>query len=284
MPPYYDSMVAKLVVSGTTRNECLMRLRREMLRKTDEEIFSSPETTVQAALRGRGFSRRIVDHFFRPWIGGAMLDTTLSGSSRMFEFLFRMFALGEAAVPDRGMGAIPAQLASRLPAGCLRLGVRVEAVEPGCVTLPGGERRTARAVVVAAEAAEAVRLLRQQHSVPWRPVWCFYFAAREVPFEEPLLVLSGGGARAAYQVGCLRVLARDVSLTTVEPRQTSIQNHFPCEIESVAPDAHPSQLLVRVRCGASLLLARITRRAYADLGLQPGAAAWVQVKSVALVQ
>ncbi|MFZ5567366.1 MAG: molybdenum ABC transporter ATP-binding protein [Pseudomonadota bacterium] len=82
----------------------------------------------------------------------------------------------------------------------------------------------------------------------------------------------------------LRVLARDVSLTTVEPQQTSIQNHFPCEIESVAPDAHPSQVLVRVRCGASLLLARITRRAYADLGLQPGTAAWVQVKSVALVQ
>ena len=82
----------------------------------------------------------------------------------------------------------------------------------------------------------------------------------------------------------LRVLARDVSLTTEEPRHTSIQNHLPCTVESIAPDSHASQVLVRVACGESLLLARITRRALAALGLQPGSRAWVQVKSVALVQ
>ncbi|MEK9952240.1 MAG: molybdenum ABC transporter ATP-binding protein [Curvibacter sp.] len=82
----------------------------------------------------------------------------------------------------------------------------------------------------------------------------------------------------------LRVLARDVSLTTVEPQHTSIQNHFPCIVESVVPDAHPAQVLVRVRCGPSLLLARITRRALDALALQPGRASWVQVKSVAVVQ
>jgi molybdate transport system ATP-binding protein len=82
----------------------------------------------------------------------------------------------------------------------------------------------------------------------------------------------------------LRVLARDVSLTTEEPRHTSIQNHLPCRIESMAPDAHASQLLVRVVCGESVLLARITRRAVDALGLHAGSAAWAQVKSVALVQ
>jgi acetyl-CoA carboxylase biotin carboxylase subunit len=34
VPPYYDSLIAKLVVHGRTRNECLMRLRRAL-----EEIF-----------------------------------------------------------------------------------------------------------------------------------------------------------------------------------------------------------------------------------------------------
>ena len=104
-----------------------------------------------------------------------------------------------------------------------------------------------------------------------------------VSFDGGSLWLRDSGVPLGRAVR-LRVLARDVSLTTVEPRHTSIQNHLPCVIESVAPDAHPSQVLVRVRCGASLLLARITRRAYADLGLQPGTSAWVQVKSVALVQ
>lgn len=46
----------------------------------------------------------------------------------------------------------------------------------------------------------------------------------------------------------LRVLARDVSLTVQEPMQTSIQNHLPCVIDSVAPDAHPSQ----ASCGCAV--------------------------------
>lgn len=82
----------------------------------------------------------------------------------------------------------------------------------------------------------------------------------------------------------LRVLARDVSLTTTEPHHTSIQNHLPGRIDSIAPDSHPSQVLVRVRCGEAVLLARITRRAQALLHLQPGSIVWVQVKSVAVVQ
>jgi len=87
----------------------------------------------------------------------------------------------------------------------------------------------------------------------------------------------------------LRVLAKDVSLSMVQPQHTSIQNLLPCTLESVTADTHPSQALVRLRCGADsaaaqdVLLARITRRAVQDLQLQAGSSVWAQVKSVALV-
>ena len=87
----------------------------------------------------------------------------------------------------------------------------------------------------------------------------------------------------------LRVLAKDVSLSTVQPQHTSIQNLLPCTVESVTPDTHPSQALVRLRCwpdsvaAQDVLLARITRRAVQDLQLQAGSNVWAQVKSVALV-
>jgi acetyl-CoA carboxylase biotin carboxylase subunit len=42
VPPYYDSMVAKLIVYGATRNECLMRLRRAL----DEFVIVGIETTI----------------------------------------------------------------------------------------------------------------------------------------------------------------------------------------------------------------------------------------------
>ncbi|RYY95072.1 MAG: ATP-binding cassette domain-containing protein, partial [Comamonadaceae bacterium] len=104
-----------------------------------------------------------------------------------------------------------------------------------------------------------------------------------VAFDGGAMWLRDSGLATGTRVR-LRVLARDVSLTTQEPRGTSIQNHFPCVIESIAEDAHPSQALVRLRCGNSVLLARVTRRALASLALDASSAAWAQVKSVALVQ
>ncbi|MEQ9491928.1 MAG: acetyl-CoA carboxylase biotin carboxylase subunit [Alphaproteobacteria bacterium] len=42
VPPYYDSLVSKLVVYGKTRNECLMRLRRAL----DEYAIGGIKTTI----------------------------------------------------------------------------------------------------------------------------------------------------------------------------------------------------------------------------------------------
>ena len=82
----------------------------------------------------------------------------------------------------------------------------------------------------------------------------------------------------------LRILARDVSLTTQEASHTSIQNHLQGVIEAIVPDTHPSQALVRVRCGEAALLARVTSRALDALALTAGCQVWLQVKSAALVR
>src|SRR5690606_22121433 len=103
-----------------------------------------------------------------------------------------------------------------------------------------------------------------------------------IEFKVGSLWLRDEGCTVGRRVR-LRVLARDVSLTTVAPAHTSIQNHLSCVVESIAPDTHPSQVLLRLQCGSATLLARITRRAQSDLGLQPGSRAWALVKSVALV-
>ena len=42
VPPYYDSLVAKLIVHGPSRNECLMRLRRAL----EEFVIGGIETTI----------------------------------------------------------------------------------------------------------------------------------------------------------------------------------------------------------------------------------------------
>ncbi|MDI9330463.1 MAG: molybdenum ABC transporter ATP-binding protein [Alphaproteobacteria bacterium] len=82
----------------------------------------------------------------------------------------------------------------------------------------------------------------------------------------------------------VRLLARDVSIVTLAPQNTSIQNHWLVRIEEVTDTDHPSQRMLRLRHPAGLLLARITHRAWATLGLQVGRDVWAQVKSVAVLR
>jgi molybdate transport system ATP-binding protein len=82
----------------------------------------------------------------------------------------------------------------------------------------------------------------------------------------------------------VRLLARDISLVTAAPTQTSIQNHWPVQIQAVVDLDHPSQRLLRLAHPAGTLLARITHRAWNQLGLKVGQRVWAQVKSVAVVR
>jgi acetyl-CoA carboxylase, biotin carboxylase subunit len=50
VPPHYDSMIAKLIVHGANRNECLMRLKRSL----GEYVIDGLETSIPLHLRLMG--------------------------------------------------------------------------------------------------------------------------------------------------------------------------------------------------------------------------------------
>ncbi len=81
----------------------------------------------------------------------------------------------------------------------------------------------------------------------------------------------------------VRILARDVSLAE-HPGKSSIQNVLRGYVDAIGDDEHPGLALVRVKVGTAVLLARLTKRAAASLGVKPGLALWIQVKSVALLE
>lgn len=104
----------------------------------------------------------------------------------------------------------------------------------------------------------------------------------EVRFDGGALWLPDAGHPVGHAVR-VRVLARDVSIALAPPQHSSIQNALACTVRGIAPGGHPSQALLQLACGGSLLLARITARAVDQLGLAVGSPAWAQVKSAALV-
>lgn len=82
----------------------------------------------------------------------------------------------------------------------------------------------------------------------------------------------------------VRVLARDVSLSRQPPQQSSIQNVLPGRVDAVGEDEHPGLAIVRIRLGKTRLVARLTKRAVANLNLAPDQEIWILVKSVALME
>jgi phytoene dehydrogenase-like protein len=171
----------------------IARLRRRVCRGTPQALLEGASADLVDALRAEGFSERIIERFFRPFLGGVLLDRELRGSRRALEFLFRMFAEGDAALPTHGMGAIPAQLAARLAPGTLRTGARVARLDRSVVVLEGGERIQASAIVVATTARAAARLVPGLPVPEVNPACCLQFDAPRAPGVGDFLVLDGNG-------------------------------------------------------------------------------------------
>lgn len=81
----------------------------------------------------------------------------------------------------------------------------------------------------------------------------------------------------------LQIHARDVSLSLIEPSQSSISNVLPVTVLGVHPERDPAHRLVQLDLGGQVLLARITGWSVAQLQIRAGLPLFAQVKGVALV-
>jgi len=172
----------------------IARLALALRLRSVEEILGAREDSTLERLSELGFGTEMIEGFFRPFLGGVFLDPTLQTSSRMFEFVFKMFGSGPVAVPADGMGALTVQLAEGLPQESLRTGERVESVTPRTVQLASGASLTGRAVVVATDPSTTRRLAGLDDVPPYLPALCWYFEAEEPPVDRGILVLDGEGS------------------------------------------------------------------------------------------
>lgn len=170
-----------------------LQLRQSVLRGSLEELLARPDIATRDRLREYGFSQEMIQAFFRPFLGGIFLESELITSSRKFEFVFRMFSQGEAALPKGGMQALPRQLAAALPGGSIRCNTPAAMVEPGLVITAAGETIRARDMVLALPQPETARLLGKPAPPRHCSTTCLYFSAPRSPVDGPWLVLNGEG-------------------------------------------------------------------------------------------
>ena len=180
----------------------IAKLRQRVTRGAAVDLLRAPDTTTEEHLRSAGFSETAIDRLFRPLFGGIQLDPSLATSSRMFDIVYRCLATGDSALPAHGMGAIPHQLAERLPTGTIQLNQRVVSVDRQGATTDAGTRHLGDHVVVAAEGPAAAALLDLK-PVASHAVSCCWFAAPQSPVAKPLLFLDADNSGPALNVAMM---------------------------------------------------------------------------------
>ena len=171
----------------------LLRLARRVTHGPLDSLFRQPESTAMQFLRAEGFSDTMIRRFFTPFFGGVCLDPQIQASSRVLQYVLRMFARGEAALPAGGMQQIPLQIAADLPKARLLTDMRVRQVRSDGVTLDDGTVMPARAVVVATEAPETENLLGLPHTSRSIAETCLYFSCDQAAWHPAFLMLNGEG-------------------------------------------------------------------------------------------
>jgi phytoene dehydrogenase-like protein len=213
------------------------RLRMESLRAGSGRRLRH-DLPTRAALEQYGFSARMIETFFRPFLGGVFLERELETSAAKLAFVFRMFAMGRATVPAQGMSGIPAQLARRLE-GRIRTGCRVTAVSSRILTLATGGVLEADAVILAVDEANAARLTGIAPPARMKHVTTIHFDAPAPPVEGPWLVLNGDGDGVVNHLAVMSEVSADyapagrslVSVTTLSGSREGIETRVTRELE-----------------------------------------------------
>lgn len=209
---FFDSVKSLTNPIGSVIDKLLIALTRiQVLSKSDDEIMRADEVPTIDLLKKIGFSDSIVERFFQPFFGGIFFDKELGTTSRLFDFIFKCLALGNNTLPAKGIGAIPNQLASKLPADSILLNTRVVSVgldkdqntPTPFVRLENGDiLQSELGVIVAVEEPHVNELLAEINSIepvqskkPARSTVCLYFSADrdDIPVRDPVLFLNGSG-------------------------------------------------------------------------------------------
>lgn len=166
----------------------IFKLTNALKAKSIDQIFEEEEQTTLAYLQAYGFSTNIITQFFKPFFSGIFLETELYTSSRMFQFVYKMFSEGYAAVPKAGIEAIPTQLVQKLQHTTIQYNTAVKNVEEGKITLTDSTVLESHFTIIATAPSALIQNLNNQETI-WKSCDTLYFETEEATISKALIGL-----------------------------------------------------------------------------------------------
>lgn len=166
----------------------ILKLNTNLKKKSIQEIFIGEAQTTLSYLTDKGFSSKIIDNFFTPFFSGIFLEDKLETSSRMFEFVYKIFGEGDAAVPKGGMEEIPKQLLHHLKNTVIKYNTSVSSISDDKIKLGNGEEIESDFIIVATAASNLIQNLKNQ-AIEWQSSDTLYFETENRTIKKPLIGL-----------------------------------------------------------------------------------------------
>ena len=201
----------------------IFNTKNRLTKKTIHEIFSSEEISTMQLLKDEyGFSNTIISEFLQPFYAGIFLENDLSTSRKMFEFVFKMFSEGEAAVPAKGMEELPKQIASHLDPNAIQCNTKVIDIKGNIVHLQNGETILADHILVATEGNGLCSQFTETKK-EYRSTTNLYFSSDKPPFKQNAIALNGDPKVLVNNLACMSknssTYAQDSELISVSLKE-----------------------------------------------------------------
>jgi phytoene dehydrogenase-like protein len=185
----------------------MLRLKLKLGGSETEQIFDKEEQTTLMYLRNSGFSERMIQQFFKPFMTGIFLEPELQTSSRMFEFVFKMFSEADTCIPAKGMGQISAQLAQGLEAHEILFNKSVSQVENNHVHMISGETYSAKNILIATDAAHLPKPYSKTQVLK-KSVITLYFTSDKAPFQIPIIALNASQNKLVNNIAVMSQISK----------------------------------------------------------------------------
>lgn len=166
----------------------IMRLASEIKNKTIDQIFAEEEVSTRLFLEQKGFSEAMIANFFTPFYTGIFLEPNLATSSRMFNFVFKMFGEGFATLPKNGIAAIAAQLVSSLAHTEIHYNTTVIKVDNEKINFADGREVFHKGLIIATE--PLFETPKTNHKkIAWKHCDTLYFSTKNRIIDKALIGL-----------------------------------------------------------------------------------------------
>lgn len=152
----------------------IAKLNFKLQKKTIESIFEDKEVSTKKYLINLGFSESVITNFFYPFFSGIFLESKLDTSSRMFEFVFKMFGSGYAVLPSGGIEEISKQLKNNLQKTKFIFNSKVSSVNNKEIRLSNDDCIVSDYTIIATEPGTLISNLKNQR-IKWKSCQNLYF-------------------------------------------------------------------------------------------------------------